>query len=91
MFKLIKQLTSLAGVVAMLFAFTTESMAAKKSKTLENNRHYYWLKRLHKRFFEKPASENHDTVIRFTWLKILLGNDSHCKSRILARNGRQVR
>ena len=36
MFKLIKQLTSLATVVAVLFAFTTESMAAKKSKTLKN-------------------------------------------------------
>ena len=36
MFKLIKQLTSLAAVVAVLFAFTTESMAAKKSKTLKN-------------------------------------------------------
>ena len=36
MFKLIKQLTSLAAIVAVLFAFTTESMAAKKSKTLKN-------------------------------------------------------
>ena len=36
MFKLIKQLTSLATVVAVLFAFTTETMAAKKSKTLKN-------------------------------------------------------
>jgi general L-amino acid transport system substrate-binding protein len=36
MFKLIKQLTSLAAVVAVLFAFTTETMAAKKSKTLKN-------------------------------------------------------
>ena len=36
MFKLIKQLTSLVAVIAVLFAFTTESMAAKKSKTLKN-------------------------------------------------------
>jgi len=36
MFKLIKQLTSLVALVAVLFAFTTESMAAKKSKTLKN-------------------------------------------------------
>ena len=32
MFKLIKQLTSLVAMLAILFAFTTESMAAKKSK-----------------------------------------------------------
>ena len=31
MFKYLKQLTSLVAVVAVLFAFTTESMAAKKS------------------------------------------------------------
>ena len=36
MFKLIKQLTSLVAMLAVLFAFTTESMAAKKSKTLKN-------------------------------------------------------
>jgi len=36
MFKYLKQLTSLVAVVAVLFAFTTESMAAKKSKTLKN-------------------------------------------------------
>ena len=36
MFKLIKQLTSLVAIFAVLFAFTTESMAAKKSKTLKN-------------------------------------------------------
>ena len=36
MFKLIKQLTSLVDMLAVLFAFTTESMAAKKSKTLKN-------------------------------------------------------
>jgi len=36
MFKLIKQLTSLVAVFAVLFAFTTETMAAKKSKTLKN-------------------------------------------------------
>ena len=32
MFKIIKQLTSLVAVFAVLFAFTTESMAAKKQK-----------------------------------------------------------
>ncbi|MDC0215569.1 amino acid ABC transporter substrate-binding protein [Candidatus Pelagibacter sp.] len=36
MFKYVKQLTSLVAVLAVLFAFTTESMAAKKSKTLKN-------------------------------------------------------
>jgi general L-amino acid transport system substrate-binding protein len=36
MFKYLKQLTSLVAMVAVLFAFTTESMAAKKSKTLKN-------------------------------------------------------
>ena len=36
MFKYIKQLTSLVAMVAVLFTFTTESMAAKKSKTLKN-------------------------------------------------------
>ena len=36
MFKIIKQLTSFVAVVAVLFAFTTETMAAKKSKTLKN-------------------------------------------------------
>ena len=36
MFKLIKQLTSLVAVFAVLIGFTTESMAAKKSKTLKN-------------------------------------------------------
>ena len=36
MLKYIKQLTSLVAVIAVLFAFTTESMAAKKSKTLKN-------------------------------------------------------
>jgi len=36
MFKYLKQLTSLLAVVAVMFAFTTESMAAKKSKTLKN-------------------------------------------------------
>ena len=35
MFKLIKQLTSLVAVFAVLFVFTTESMAAKKSKTMK--------------------------------------------------------
>ena len=30
MFKYLKQLTSLVAVVAVLFAFTTETMAAKK-------------------------------------------------------------
>ena len=35
MFKYLKQLTSLVAVIAVLFAFTTESMAAKKSKTLK--------------------------------------------------------
>ena len=36
MFKLVKQLTSLVAMFAVLFAFSTETMAAKKSKTLEN-------------------------------------------------------
>ena len=36
MFKCVKQLTSLVAMVAVLFAFTTETMAAKKSKTLKN-------------------------------------------------------
>jgi general L-amino acid transport system substrate-binding protein len=36
MFKYVKQLTSLVAMVAVLFVFTTETMAAKKSKTLKN-------------------------------------------------------
>ena len=36
MFKVIKRLTSFVAMVAVLFAFATESMAAKKSKTLKN-------------------------------------------------------
>jgi len=36
MFKYLKQLTSMVAVFAVLFAFTTETMAAKKSKTLKN-------------------------------------------------------
>ena len=36
MFKIVKRLTSLVAVFAVLFAFTTETMAAKKSKTLKN-------------------------------------------------------
>jgi len=36
MFKYLKQLTSLVAMVSVLFAFTTETMAAKKSKTLKN-------------------------------------------------------
>ena len=36
MFKVIKKLTSFVDMVAVLFAFTTETMAAKKSKTLKN-------------------------------------------------------
>ena len=32
MFKFLKQLTSLVAVVAVVFVFTTESMAAKKIK-----------------------------------------------------------
>ncbi|MDC1338392.1 amino acid ABC transporter substrate-binding protein [Pelagibacteraceae bacterium] len=36
MFKYVKQLSSLVAMVAVLFAFTTETMAAKKSKTLKN-------------------------------------------------------
>ena len=36
MLKYVKQLTSLVAVLAILFAFTTETMAAKKSKTLKN-------------------------------------------------------
>ena len=38
MFKIIKQLTSLVAVFAVLFAFTTETMAAKKSKTLHHRK-----------------------------------------------------
>ncbi len=38
MFKFLKQLTSLVAVVSVLFVFTTESMAAKKSKTLDNTK-----------------------------------------------------
>jgi len=38
MFKYVKQLTSLVAMVAILFAFTTETMAAKKSKTLKTLR-----------------------------------------------------
>ena len=36
MFKIVKRLTSLIAVFAVLFTFTTETMAAKKSKTLKN-------------------------------------------------------
>ena len=36
MFKYLKQLTSLVAMVAVLFTFTTETFAAKKSKTLKN-------------------------------------------------------
>jgi general L-amino acid transport system substrate-binding protein len=36
MFKYLKKLTSLVAVFAVLFTFTTETMAAKKSKTLKN-------------------------------------------------------
>ena len=36
MFQYLKQLTSLVAMVAVLFTFTTESMSAKKSKTLKN-------------------------------------------------------
>ena len=36
MFKYLKQLTSLVAMIAVLFTFTTETMAAKKSKTLKN-------------------------------------------------------
>ena len=36
MFKYIKQFTSLVAMVAVLITFSTESMAAKKSKTLKN-------------------------------------------------------
>ena len=36
MFKYLKQLTSLVAMVAVLFTFTTETMAAKKAKTLKN-------------------------------------------------------
>ncbi len=36
MFKLLKQLTSLVAMVAVLFTFSTGAMAAKKSKTLKN-------------------------------------------------------
>ncbi|SVD76670.1 uncharacterized protein METZ01_LOCUS429524, partial [marine metagenome] len=36
MLKYVKQLTSLVAVLAVLFAFATESIAAKKSKTLKN-------------------------------------------------------
>ena len=36
MLKYVKQLTSLVAVIAILFTFTTEVMAAKKSKALKN-------------------------------------------------------
>ncbi|WP_415321677.1 amino acid ABC transporter substrate-binding protein [Candidatus Pelagibacter sp. Uisw_092] len=36
MFKYVKQLTSLVAMVAVLISFSTETMAAKKSKTLKN-------------------------------------------------------
>ena len=36
MFKYLKQLTSLVAMVAVLCTFTTDTMAAKKSKTLKN-------------------------------------------------------
>ena len=36
MLKYIKQITSLVAVIAILFTFTTEVSAAKKSKTLKN-------------------------------------------------------
>ena len=36
MFKYVKQLTSLVAMVAVLFTFTSETFAAKKSKTLKN-------------------------------------------------------
>jgi general L-amino acid transport system substrate-binding protein len=38
MLKIIKQLTSVVAMFAVLFAFSTETMAAKKSKTLENTK-----------------------------------------------------
>ena len=38
MFKVMKKLTSLVAVVAVVFAFTTEVMAAKKSKHLKTHR-----------------------------------------------------
>ena len=38
MFKLIKRLTSIVAMFAVLFTFTTETMAAKKSKTLKTLR-----------------------------------------------------
>ena len=36
MFKLVKRLTSVVAMFAVLFTLTTETMAAKKSKTLKN-------------------------------------------------------
>ena len=36
MFKYVKQLTSFVAMLAVLFVFSTETMAAKKSKTLKN-------------------------------------------------------
>jgi len=38
MLKYLKQLTSLVAVIAVLFAFTTEAMAAKEGKTLKNTK-----------------------------------------------------
>ena len=38
MFKIIKRLTSVVAMFAVLFSFSTETMAAKKSKTLENTK-----------------------------------------------------
>jgi ABC-type amino acid transport/signal transduction systems, periplasmic component/domain len=38
MFKLVKKMTSIVAMFAVLFAFSTETMAAKKSQTLENTK-----------------------------------------------------
>ena len=38
MFKLVKRLTSLVAMFAVLFAFSTETMAAKKSKLLRTQK-----------------------------------------------------
>ena len=38
MFKLVKRLTSVVAMFAVLFTFTTETMAAKKSKLLKTLR-----------------------------------------------------
>ena len=44
MYKYIKQLTSLLAVFVVLFAFASEAVAAKKSKTLKNTQKKGWVR-----------------------------------------------